>query len=139
MVTVSKIEVHNGLSTLKCPVTGIDVFDSEESYSEDRQHSPYLRFFIDWIGGMSVAKAIDLPADQIQYLGKIHSLFEYNQDDEMSFDEKLEQILEILPKSALVLEIVEPPRGGGHDGDTCFVCFDFSPLPSNTVVSMISF
>ena len=137
MITLTRIEIDNGLSALKCPVTGIDVFGIEQGFSSNPNHSPHLRFFIDWIGGMSVAEAKDLPTDQVEYLGKIHSLFNGDENDEMCLDEQIDNILEILPKSALVLEIVEPPRGGGHDGDTCYVGFDFLPLPPNSRVTMI--
>ena len=45
-------------------------------------------------------------------------------DEEDNQNSLIAKCVAALPKSALVLEILDPPRGS-YDGVICYACFDF--------------
>jgi len=52
------IEIDGGISSLKCPITGMTVIDEENGFDGEAEHSPHLRFFADWIGNIYVAEQV---------------------------------------------------------------------------------
>jgi len=120
--SLTEITIRDGITNLKCPITGIDVVVVEKGFDSDAEHSPHLRFFIDWIGEIYFADPADLPPDQALYQHKLVAIFT-NESEEIDQNTLVDKCLEVLPKSALVLEILNPP-GGSYDGDIFYACFD---------------
>jgi hypothetical protein len=125
----AEIEIAGGIAGLRCPITGITVIDAETGFETDAQHSPHLRFFVDWIAAAWVADPGDLPADQALYQRELIALFA-NADEEDDQNTLIAKCVQILPKSALVLEILDPPTGS-YQGEICYVCFDLG-APATT-------
>lgn len=125
MASMVKLVVEGGLPALHCPVTGRVVYEEEEGFVEDAGHSPYLRFFIDWIGQVWLAPAELLPADQAAYIVKINEMF-VNPEQDDTQDKIITSCLKVLPPSAVIFEILDPPQGSS-DGTICYACFDFAP------------
>lgn len=121
---LTEIAIRGGIKSLKCPITGIDVVVEEEGFDSDAEHSPHLRFFIDLIGEIYFADPADLPPDQALYQHQLVAIFA-NESEEIDQNTLVDKCLEVLPKSALVLEILNPP-GGSYDGDIFYACFDLS-------------
>src|SRR5262249_2640123 len=117
--SLAEIEIAGGISRLKCPITGIDVISEEEGFNDQAEHSPHLRFFVDWTAQVWVADPADLPADQAGYQRKIIEILSQHEDQ----NALIAKCLAVLPKSAVVLEILNPPAPS-FDGEICYVCFD---------------
>lgn len=120
--SLAEIEIEGGISALKCPITGIDLIVEEEGFNETAAHSPYLRFFVDWIGQIWVANPDDLSSEQSRNQREIIEIFA-RKDNEVTQNETIEEVRQILPKSAVILEILDPPQGS-FSGEICYACFD---------------
>ena len=144
-----ELVIPGGIVSLKCPRSGMDVIVEEEGFDPDADHSPHLRFFIDWVGDIYCANPEDLPEDQAAYQREIITLFSAHNDDEDDTDEDdesededdeegdgadinqnelIRRCLAILPSSTCVFEILDPPAGA-YDGEICYACFDFGEAP----------
>jgi hypothetical protein len=126
-----ELVVEGGLPQFKCPVSGVGVFDGESGFDPSRAHSPYLRFFIDWVGEVFVAASASVPKHQRQYMEAVRAIWEDAGDDDQN--ERVARCCAALPPSAVVFEVLDPP-GGSSDGEICYACFDFdqaekSPAP----------
>ena len=119
------IEIDGGISSLKCPITGMVVIDEENGFDVEAEHSPHLRFFADWIGNIYVADPADLPAEQAEYQARLIDWLEETRS-EPDMDAMNARCVEILPSSALLLQFMDPPQGSS-DGSVCHVCFDLRP------------
>ena len=122
-----EIEVARGLPVFRCPVTGIPVW-TDKGFDENADQSPYIRFFIDWIGEVWVVPASRLAGDEvIKQEELIASLrLSLDEDEEISQDVLMKQLAGCLPGSAVIFEIFDPinPDGCGG-GEICYVGFDF--------------
>jgi hypothetical protein len=132
--SIAEIEIEGGIVALKCPITGIEVITPEEGFNPEAEHSPHLRFFVDWIGGVWVANPDDLPDEQAQYQEKIISIFA-NQSEADNQNALIAKCVEVLPNSAFVLEILDPPVGS-FDGEICYACFDLGAAASKPHIRM---
>lgn len=126
--SLAEIEISGGVFALKCLVTGIDVIDPEKGFDPEFEHSPHLRFFVDWIGEVWVANPGDLPDEQARYQEKIISIFENSSEDDDQ-NSLIDKCVEVLPRSALVLEILNPPAPA-FQGEICYACFDLGAAAS---------
>ena len=130
--TLIELEVAGGLPTLRCPVTGTPVW-TEDGFDENAAQSPYLRFFIDWIGTTWVVPPSFLTGEEAaKQRALIATLQSAEEDGELSQDQFMKQVTENLPRSAIVFEVLDPPRGGGFDGEICYVGFDFAESMSSS-------
>ena len=120
--SLAEIEIEGNISALKCPVTGIAVLVEEEGFDDAADHSPHLRFFVDWIGQVWVANPDDLSPDDAIIQSRIIEVFKKSADYETQND-VIEECRQLLPKSALVFEILDPPAGS-FEGAICYACFD---------------
>ena len=105
--SLAEIEIEGGIDELKCPITGVNVIVREEGFDSEADHSPHLRFFVDWADVVWVADPADLPADQARYQKRMIEIFE-DASAEGGQDAMIAKCLEVLPKSALVYEILNP-------------------------------
>ena len=121
--SLAELEIEGGITGLKCPLTGIDVILHEEGFDSGAGHSPHLRFFVDWIGQVWAADPTDLPSDQAEYQRRIVGIFK-DISENKNQKSVIAECLEVLPKSALILEILDPPAGS-FDGSVCYAGFDF--------------
>ena len=125
----AELEIKGGVRALKCPITGIDTIAPDEGFDPEAEHSPHLRFFVDWIGEVWLANPEDLPDEQARYQEEIRSIFT-NASESDNQNSLIAKCVKVLPKSALVLEILNPPAGGGFDGEVCYACFDLGAAAS---------
>jgi hypothetical protein len=121
----AEIVARGGVPALHCPMTGRVVFDSEEGFEPTEQHSPFLRFFIDWIGQSYAASPRALPKKQREYQQRVIEILQADNEDETQND-MVAKCVAALPESCIVMEILDPPAGGGFNGSICYACFDFS-------------
>lgn len=115
-----------GVQSLHCPITGRAVI-TEDGFNTDAEHTPHLRFAVDWVGDVWIADGTDMPEDAALYLKTIRDVFEGGDVDE-SINDLIAKACNVLPPSALVLELMEPARGGGHGGESgiFYACFDLA-------------
>jgi len=133
--TLVELAVEGGLPTLRCPVTGEVVFDEERGFDETRTHGPYLRFFVDWVGQLFIARGEGLPEHQDAYIETVARLW-IDHPQEQTIHALMETARTYLPASALILEVHDPPRGA-YEGEMCYVCFDFEPLEETHPVRLV--
>src|SRR5262249_9780173 len=57
---------------------------------------------------------------------RIRTKWEEDDDADGSREDYVETLARLLPETAFVVNMVEPARGGGHDGSVCFVAIDFA-------------
>ena len=134
VASLAEIEIEGGIAGLRCPITGINVITPEEGFDGEAEHSPHLRFFVDWVGGIWVADPADLPADQTQYQRQLITIFASASDADNQ-NSLIAKCLQVLPKSALVLEILDPPAPS-FDGAICYACFDLGGAASKPRIRM---
>lgn len=134
--SLAEIEIHHGISELRCPITGIHVIAPETGFEPKGSHSPHLRFFVDWIGEVWAADPEDLPDHQAQYQREIIRIFT-NPPEEDNQNALIAKCIEVLPKSALILEILDPPRAS-FDGDICYACFELGEGADAEKISLSS-
>ena len=120
--SLAELVIDGGISELKCPITGIPLIVQDDGFDSDAHHSPHLRFFVDWNDQAWFVDPDDLPHEQA---GDQRRLVEILTNDE-AFDSQhamIDACLDLLPGSALVLEILDPPAGA-YEGETCYACYD---------------
>ena len=126
MMSCSLVElvITGGIRGLRCPITGRIVIDEEHGFDEKAEHSPYLRFFVDWVGGIWSTSPDDLPEEQKDYQKKIIDIWEHPGDNDNQ-NALVDKCVSVLPKSTMVLEILDPPYAM-NPGAICYMCFDLS-------------
>ena len=125
----AELVVKGGLKGLKCPLTGIDVFGPDDGFDSNGDHSPYLRVFVDWVGGVWAADPTELAGEDQQIQKDVIRIFENPGEDDMQYC-LIEECVRRLSNSALVLAILDPPVGS-FGGEICYAMFDFgSPARS---------
>ena len=121
----AELEIPNGVKSLHCPITGMPVMTEEDGFDESAEHSPHLRFVVDWIGGIWIADQENLKDGARISVSKITETFSSAGEDE-SINDTIAKVCDILPSSALIMELLEPARGGGHQSSVFYACFDFA-------------
>jgi hypothetical protein len=121
--TMAEIAGQGAMPELYSPVTGRLVYRQGMGFKEDAKHSPHLRFFIDWIGQVWVADPQAFSENVQAYLQQIVDIWQDEQNEDESQNALVAKCLEVLPQSAFVLEILDPPWGP-YSGEICYVCFD---------------
>lgn len=120
MAGVVVVEAENGFSSLHCPRCGDVVFDEEPREA----FCSHLIFFIDWIAELYLSET-PTPTIDASLLERLRTAWE--EDEDASIESAVSRMAELLPASAFVLQMVEPARGGGHDGSVVFAAFDLAP------------
>ncbi len=122
-----QIEVEDGVPDLYCPACAAPVYTQEDGTAE--QTCEHVRFFIDWEGELSLAEPDSFGGEDAERQQRIIDLVE--QTD--SWDEFLDKVVNVLPASAMVLELSQPDRESGEgsddeegEGGTAVVAFDFA-------------
>ena len=120
-----QIEVEEGVPDLYCPACAAAVYTAEDGPAE--QTCEHVRFFIDWEGELALAEPESFSGEDAERQQRIIDLVE--QTD--SWDEFLTKVVELLPASAMILELSQPAQDGGEDdeedeGATAVVAFDFA-------------
>jgi hypothetical protein len=124
--TLVELQVEGGLPVLRCPVTGKTVYDDEDGFQPEHDHGPYLRFFCDWVGNTWVADVESLPEEARGLQERLVEILGSTDDGEsQSQNEIMAQICEVMPSSAVVFEVLDPPRGS-FDGTIAYAAFDFA-------------
>jgi hypothetical protein len=108
----------DGSCALYCPATGRPV-------SPELPQSPHLRFVVDWIGGIWAVDPAQLPEEQAAYQRTLIELF--NDDDETFENQNalIAACVNVMPDSALVLEMLHPPQGS-FAGEIAYFGFDLA-------------
>lgn len=120
--SLAELIIDGGISQLKCPVTGIPLIVEDEGFDSDAHHSPHLRFFLDWSDQAWVVDPDDLPDAQADRQRRLLGILA-NEGQFDSTHAMIDACVEVLPESALVLEILDPPTGS-YSGDICYACYD---------------
>lgn len=121
--SLAELKIEGGIAAFKCPITGMDITTQDEGFDSSAHHSPHLRFFVDWIGGIWAANPQDLPVEQEKYQKELISIFK-NEGLYESQNDMIARCAIALPESVLILEILNPPIGS-FDGDICYTCIEF--------------
>jgi len=121
-----ELAVPGGLETFHCARSGMRVW-TDEGFDPEAEHSPHLRFVIDWAGEIHCVDPDDLPGDQAALQRELVDLLADPPDD---WDQNtiVDRCRQLLPRSACVFEILDPPNDGS-DGTICYVGFDFADIP----------
>jgi hypothetical protein len=127
-----ELAVENGFPSFYCPVSGVVLFNSEEGFDPDADHSPFLRVFIDWDESTVWLADIDaLPVDARGLQERLTTIFTRTlADEEKSINDAIDECIKAMPNSAAVFELHEPGRGGGHEGSVCYAFYDFAGASS---------
>lgn len=115
-----------GCPALFCPATGRPVFHPEAGFETSVTQSPYLRFVVDWIGGIWAVDPSHLPEEQAVYQRQLVAVLRADPDAFENQNAMIAACVELLPESALVLELLDPPQGS-YDGEIAYVGFDLAP------------
>ena len=94
-----------------------------EGFDPAAEHSPYVRFVIDWIGeiyALSPDRLSDHGRELQARLVGILSNEEFESQNAM-----VDACCKALPASSVVMEYLDPPQGS-YMGSICYVCFDHS-------------
>jgi hypothetical protein len=112
-----ELEARNGLRNLFCLACGAPVYTEADGAAEHT--CDHVRFFIDPSGELSLADPESSTGEDQTRQQAIVDLVEATE----SWDDFLTRVVELLPASALVLEITAP---AGSDGDAAHavVAFD---------------
>ena len=112
---VASIEALNGFDSLHCPACGHIIFGEDQT---DDGFCPHLVFFVDWVGELSFGHGGEEGASTEEQ-ERLLTAWEGAEDA----DQAVRAMADALPSHAVVLELVEPARGGGHDGSYCAAAF----------------
>lgn len=132
--SLAELVIDGGIAQLKCPITGIPLIVEDEGFDSDAHHSPYLRFFLDWNDQAWAVDPDDLPDEQAGDQRKLLDVLTNDEDFE-SLQAMIDECVKILPESALVLEILDPPVGS-YQGEVCYACYDLGTRASADAVRL---
>lgn len=131
--------VIGGCSALYCPATGRAVFHPKEGFDSSAAQSPHVRFVVDGLGDIWVVDPSQLPEGQAQYQRKLVEVLKADADALANQNAMIDACAAVMPESALVLELLDPPQGS-YDGEITYVGFDFAKseddaFPSSVMLS----
>ena len=121
--SLAEIVIEGGPPAVHCPVTGVPVITEAEGFDSDAEHSPYVRFVIDWIGNTFAVSPDRLSGEGRRIQEGLIEIF--GNDEFESQNAMVAACCEALPPSSVVMEYLDPPQGS-YDGSICYVCFDHS-------------
>lgn len=123
-----EISIPRGLPVFRCPVTGVPVW-TEDGFDETASQSPFIRFFVDWIGEAWVVPPTSLRGEDAAQQRALVAAMQVAEEveSELPQDSLMKQLAEGLPSSAVIFEVLSAmnPNGCGG-GEICYVCFDFA-------------
>lgn len=108
--SVIQISVPNGIGNFYCPACGTAICVVDEGLAENL--CEHVSFLVDWVDELTVGDAIP-PALAAAI--------------EDAYENGTEALAATLPDTAVVFELIEPGRGGGHDGSELVLGIDFLP------------
>lgn len=123
--TLAELSFPNGIPSLYCPATGRLVLDTEAGIDMDSPQTPHLRFVIDWMGDSYVAPLESVPDDQKAYHLQVIRLLQ--SDKFKSQNALVNACIKVMPSSAIVFELLDPPQGS-YDGEIAYFGFDLALL-----------
>src|SRR5690349_11204541 len=92
----------NGVPALHCPVTGRVVLGDEEGFDLAADQSRHLRFVIDWVGGIHLARPEDVPKDQAAYQQQVVDILGSEGDRYDDQNALVAACVAVMPPSAIV-------------------------------------
>jgi len=98
------ISLEHGVEQFYCPFCAAKVFDEEDGMAED--FCGHVKVFVDW------ARELIIPGAMANELA--------DQLDEIDCGDPTE-LSAVFGDDAIVFELIEPGRGGGHDGGSWLV------------------
>ena len=116
-----RIEVAGGLDAFHCPACGTGVFSPDQGFVEGC--CPHFRLFVDWVGEVWLAEPEDLPEAARASQEAVWRVWLETGGDVQA---ALPRWAEALPASAVLLSLVEPWRGGGHEESRVVVGLDLA-------------
>ncbi len=111
--TIVSLSVDNGLDRFYCPFCAAMVFDEESGLAED--FCGHVRVFVDWAGELIIPE------------GTASALSDQMYQTDCSDPTELAALF---GDDSVVFELVEPGRGGGHDGGACLIVFGTDSVES---------
>jgi hypothetical protein len=102
--TIASLSHTDGFPRFYCPLCGADVLDEEAGVAD--KFCAHVKVFVDWVQEPNLPE--NAPADFAEKL------------DEIDPSDPSE-LATLFAEDTVVFELVEPGRGGGHDGSTCLV------------------
>ena len=121
--SLAEIVVEGGPPAVHCPVTGIPVMTKTEGFDPEAEHSPFVRFVIDWSGEVYVVSTDRLAGRGRALQERLNEILASEESENQNA--MVQACCEALPASSVVLEYLDPPQGS-YGGSICYVCFDHS-------------
>jgi hypothetical protein len=125
--SLAELVFPNGIPSLHCPTTGRLVLSDEEGFDPDTEHTPHLRFVIDWMGNAYAVDPETLPAEQAAYQRRIVALLGEEADQFENQNALVAACVAAMPASGLVFELLDPPVGS-FDGSIAYFGFDLAAI-----------
>ena len=108
--SVVQISVPNGIKNFYCPACGAVILGVDEGLAETL--CEHVSFLVDWADELTVGDT--LPPALVTAI-------------EDAYPNGTEALADTLPDTAVVFKLIEPGRGGGHDGSEFVLGLDFLP------------
>lgn len=115
-----QIELPQGLRNLYCPACAAPVITEADGTAEET--CDHVRFFIDATGELSLAEPDGFTGDDRAQQQAVVDLVERTD----SWDDFLDEVMEVLPDSVLILELTDAGAADSEDGSTAVVAFDLA-------------
>jgi hypothetical protein len=125
--SLAELKFFDGVPSLYCPATGRLVHSSERGTDTECTHSPHLRFVLDWVGNAYVVMPDVLPEEQAAYQRELLRVLGAADDAYENDNARIAACCALMPESALVMEVLDPPQGS-FDGEIAYFGFDLAPL-----------
>lgn len=130
------LKFSEGVPSLHCPATGRLVHSSEWGTDTEAEHSPHLRFVIDWVGNAYAVNPESLPPDQATYQRELLRVLGAGADVYESDEARAAACCAVMPSSAVVFELLDAPQGS-FDGEIAWYGFDLALLPEEAELSSV--
>jgi hypothetical protein len=101
---IATLSHTDGFLRFYCPLCAAGVFDEEGGMAEN--FCEHVKVFVDWVQEPNLLE--NAPADLAVKLDEIDPT-------------DPSELATVFGEDTVVFELVEPGRGGGHDGSTCLV------------------
>ena len=105
---IARLSLNSGINNFHCSVCGERLIDEENGLTDEL--CGHVVAVVDWIGELIVGPAAT------------PKLAEAMNETEHT----AEALAKILPDTVVVFDFIEPPRGGGHDGEDLAIALDFA-------------
>ena len=108
--SIVQITLPNGIGNFYCPACGAAICGVEEGLADTL--CEHVSFLVDWVDELTVGDT--LPPALAAAIEDAH-------------ENGTEALAATLPDTAVVFELIEPGRGGGHGGSELVLGVDFLP------------